>query len=266
VLAGWDVSGQTDFGPSPFAPTTNAPNLSVVGLTRAGGVTTSGTGKSRAWGGTGFTSLSASAATNANQYVYFSLSVSNGYKFSITNFSRFDYFRSSKGATNGSLQFQVGTGAFTEITNYTYSSNSNGATNAPIDLSGYAALQNIGTGTNVTFRIVNYNAGDSGGTWYVYDYAGSAALDLAINGTVTSISSGGISPAIPPGFQSFSVNGSSVSLVVTGATATSYTISASTNLGTTNWTTLLTTNPATLPFTFTDTNPMPFRFYRVQNP
>jgi DNA/RNA endonuclease G (NUC1) len=266
VLLGWDVSGQSSFGPSPLAPTTNAPNLSVIGLTRGSGVTTSGTGKTKAWGGTGFTSLSASAAVTANQYVYFGLSVSNGYKVSITNLSRFDYYRSPSGATNGTLQFQVGTGAFTDITNYTYSGSSSGATNAPIDLSGYATLQNIGAGTNVTFRIVNYNAGSSGGTWYVYDYASSTAPDLAINGTITSISGGGSTPTILPGFQSFSVGAGNATLVITGATATSYTILASTNLGTTNWTTLLTTNSPALPFTYTDTNQLPLRFYRVQNP
>ncbi|MGC3956782.1 MAG: lamin tail domain-containing protein [Verrucomicrobiota bacterium] len=40
VLAGWDVSGQSSYGISPFAATTSAPNVTVVGLTRGAGVGT----------------------------------------------------------------------------------------------------------------------------------------------------------------------------------------------------------------------------------
>jgi hypothetical protein len=69
-----------------------------------------------------------------------------------------------------------------------------------------------------------------------------------------------------PGFQSFSFVGGNPSLTITGTVAQSYTILASTNLAATNWTTLLTTNPGSLPFTFVDTNKLPLRFYRVQNP
>ena len=54
-----------------------------------------------------------------------------------------------------------------------------------------------------------------------------------------------------------------MSLTITGAVAASYTILAVTNLADTNWVTLLTTNPAVLPFTFVDTNKLPQRFYRV---
>ena len=89
--------------------------------------------------------------------------------------------------TNGVLQFQVGNGAFTDLTNLTYSPAANGSTNAPLDLSGYATLQNVGENTNVTFRIVNYNAGSPGGTWYVYDNGNSPAPDLVVQGTITQI-------------------------------------------------------------------------------
>ena len=55
------------------------------------------------------------------------------------------------------------------------------------------------------------------------------------------------------------------SLMVTGAVASSYTISAATNLANPQWITLLTTNSPTLPFTFVDTNlVLPQRLYRVQ--
>ena len=60
----------------------------------------------------------------------------------------------------------------------------------PIDLSGIAALQDVGAGTNVTFRIVNWGGTSSGGTWYIFDVANSTALDFEVRGTV--------SPAVDP--------------------------------------------------------------------
>ena len=52
-IAGWDVSGLNDYGVSPLTPTTAAANLTIGGLTRGSGVTTSGSGATNAWGGTG---------------------------------------------------------------------------------------------------------------------------------------------------------------------------------------------------------------------
>lgn len=97
----------------------------------------------------------------------------------------------------------------------------------------------------------------------------------ASTGPVSVVASGGLAvsaanftvmAATRPGFKSINLAGGNVSLVITGAVATSYTITASTNLASLNWTTIFVTNPAALPFTFVDTNKLPQRFYRVQNP
>jgi hypothetical protein len=260
ILSG-TAGNATNYGVSPLPPTTNAPNLGVVGLTRGSGVTQSSGGAARGWGGTGFTSVTAANAISANQFVSFSLAVSNGYKVSYTTVNRLDFRRSASGPTNGVLQFQVGTGAFTDVTALVYTNTANGSTNVPVDLTGYPALQNVGANTNVTFRIVNYS-GASGGTWYVWDTASSAALDLSVQGTVTQV----LTVTNNPGFQFFSFAAGNPSLTITGAVATSYTILASTNLTATSWVTLLTTNPGSVPFTFVDTNRLPLRFYRVKNP
>jgi hypothetical protein len=61
---------------------------------------------------------------------------------------------------------------------------------SPIDLSGIAALQDVGAGTNVTFRIVNWGGTSSNGTWYIFDVSNSIALDFELRGTV--------SPAVVP--------------------------------------------------------------------
>ena len=191
VLAGWDVSGLTggsgSFGTSPLSASTNAQNLTVGGLTRGSGVGTSGTGAARAWGGTTFTNTSESAATNASQFATFSIAAHTGYRVSFTNLSRLDYRRSGSGPTNGELQYQVGSGGFVDITNLAYSSTSgSGASLGPFNLSGISALQNVGAGTNVTFRIVNWGASNAGGTWYIYDVAASTANDLEVQGTVVA--------------------------------------------------------------------------------
>jgi hypothetical protein len=85
----------------------------------------------------------------------------------------------------------VGSGAFTDITNFYYPAIGAGASIGAIDLSTFAALQNVGANTNVTFRIVNFGGTSASGTWYIYNTLGTTAPDLAIQGTVTSIGATG---------------------------------------------------------------------------
>ena len=190
TLVGWDVSGLPggtgNYGPSPLSPTTNAPNLTIGGLTRGSGVGTSGTAAARAWGGNGFTGSDAAAAITTNQFATFTITAQPGYRVSFASISKFDYRRSPTGPANGVLQYQIGSGVFSNITSLSYPSNtSSGGSLNPINLTGFPALQNVGPGTNVTFRIVNYGGG-SGGTWYVFDVANSTAPDLVVQGTVSS--------------------------------------------------------------------------------
>jgi hypothetical protein len=185
VLAGWDTSGSTTYGASPQPPTTNAPNVAVVGLTRGSGLATAGTPAARTWGGNGWSQTMAAVGISGHQYVTFSLTVTNGGALTISSITRFDYKRSSNGPANGLLQYQVGDGAFVDITNFNFTSTS-GASLGPIDLSGISALQNIAAGTTVTFRLVGYNATSTGGNWYIFDLANSTALDFSVSGAIAS--------------------------------------------------------------------------------
>jgi uncharacterized repeat protein (TIGR01451 family) len=189
VLAGWDVSGLSggsgNYGASPLSASNKAPNLAVGGLTRGSGVTTLSTAAARAWGGNNFASTSESAATNLSQFATFSIAANTGYKVSFTNLSRLDCKRSNAGPPNGALQYQVGSGAFVDITT-TLSYTTSGGALGPINLAGIPALQNVGAGTNVTFRIVNWGASDSGGNWYIFDVGNSTADDLEVQGTVVA--------------------------------------------------------------------------------
>ena len=189
TLAGWDVSTLTnkDYGPSPFLPTTNGAHLTIGGLTRGSGITADSNAALRTWGGLAFVDTSAAAAIAANRFATFSVTPNAGYKVSYSSLSRFDYRHSGTGPTNGLVQYQLGSGAFTDIATLAYSSSSSsGASLGPIDLTGISALQNVSAGTPVTFRIVNWNGG-SGGTWYIFDVANNSATDLELQGTVSPI-------------------------------------------------------------------------------
>jgi uncharacterized repeat protein (TIGR01451 family) len=192
TLAGWDTSGlpggANNYGPSPFAPTTNAANLTVVGLTRGSGVGTGNSGAWRGWGGNTWTDTSSAAAIAANRYATFSIGANSGYKVSFAAISKFDYRHSATGPSTGLLQYQVGSGAFADITTLSYPSNTaSGGSLSPIDLSGIPALQNVGAGTNITFRIVNWGGTSAAGTWYVFDLNTNTAPDLVVQGSVAPL-------------------------------------------------------------------------------
>ena len=153
-------------------------------LTRGSGVSTIATGAARGWGGVAWTAASEAAAITANQFATFAVSAQATFKVSFTSINQFDYRRSATGPAGGVLQYQIGSGAFVDITAISYPSNTTaGGSQSPINLSGISALQNIGSGTNVTFRIVNFGGG-SAGTWYIFDVTNSTALDFVVQGTV----------------------------------------------------------------------------------
>ncbi|HWD19159.1 MAG TPA: DNA/RNA non-specific endonuclease [Verrucomicrobiae bacterium] len=183
-LVGWDVHGVGSFGVSPLPPTTNAANLTVVGLTRGPGVATTGTGAGGAWGGDAFNSSSAVAAIAAGQYATFSLTANAGYRVSYSLLDKFDYRRSNTGPNAGVLQYQLDNGQFNDIAPLSYSVAGTGTSLNAIDLSGIADLQNVAPGVKVTFRIVNYGGSSAAGTWYVYDAANTTALDFEMQGVV----------------------------------------------------------------------------------
>ena len=185
TLASWDVSGAANYGASPLAPTTSDAGLTVGGLTRGSGVGTSGTAAARGWGGNNWVSTTTAAAVSANQFASFTVTANAGSAVSFSSISKFDYRRSTTGAASGTVQYQVGSGTFTDITTVSYASTSStGSSVAAIDLSSISALQNVAAGTTVTFRIVNYGGTNATGTWYLFDTSKSTASDFEIQGTV----------------------------------------------------------------------------------
>jgi 2',3'-cyclic-nucleotide 2'-phosphodiesterase (5'-nucleotidase family) len=190
TLAGWDVHGLTggasNFGASPLAATASDANLTVGGLTRGSGVGTTGTAAARGWGGVDWQNTSAANAVAGNDFATVTVSANSGYQVSYSALSKLDYRRSATGAGSGVLQYQIGSGAFTDIATLSYTATaSTGASLAAVDLSGISALQNVPAGTAVTFRVANYGGTSAGGTWYIFDVANTTANDFEIQGTVS---------------------------------------------------------------------------------
>src|SRR5437868_4206424 len=81
AVLGWDVSGQTAFGPSPLAANTvDGGVTNSTGLTRVG-AGASGMAAGRAWGGVAWTSADASGAV----YATFGLTVKPGKSLSLSS-------------------------------------------------------------------------------------------------------------------------------------------------------------------------------------
>jgi hypothetical protein len=190
VLAGWDMHAQSGYGTQGMAPTVSDPRVTVGGLTRGTGVGTGGSAAGRAWGGNGWTSTNADSAIGTNQYVTFTITPNSGAKASFASIAKFTY-RSSATNIQGTLQYQAGSGdTFHDITTLAYTSSSSSGVALPaIDLSGITALQNVMSGTVVTFRLVNFGTTNSSATWYIFDKDNGAGSDFEVQGTVVSAGS-----------------------------------------------------------------------------
>lgn len=213
--------GANNFGPSPLTPTSSDPNVTVVGLTRGSGISSTGTGASKGWGGTGFVTANntQALALTGNQIVTFTITANAGYNVSLSGIPIYNIRRSGTGPTTGIWQYKVGAGSFTDIgTAITWGGTTSSAGNdqSPIDLSVIGALQNVSSGTTITFRLILWGSTGTGGTWYINDQV-SGARDLIVNGTTT--------PAATPTFSFGGSLAAFSTLVGTPSAQQSYTIS-----------------------------------------
>lgn len=172
TIASWNFTGVSSYGASPLAPNAGTDaNVAVGGLTRGGGVGTSGTAAGNAWGGTAWDGTSSlNDAVAAGKFATFTVQAAAGYELSLSGFDAYNIRRSSTGPTTGQWQYSLDGSTFTSIGSpITWGSNTSGTGNAQsaVDLSSIAALQNVDDATTVTFRLANWNASGSGGTWYL---------------------------------------------------------------------------------------------------
>jgi len=233
-IATWDVAGvgggTNNFGPSPLNPGFTATNVTVGGLTRGSGITTSGSAASDAWGGNGFTAADMATAITSNDVATITVAANTGYQVSFSTFNFKRFRRSSTGPTNMMLQYRLNTGTYVDINNYTLSgTSSSGTALSSVSLSGITALQNVPAGTTVTFRLAMWNTGtiNTGGTWYLQDGT-STGTDLDITGTVTAVA-----PTITTGTTPGSLPYTLANCTATDAGTISYTKTGTFNSGNT---------------------------------
>ena len=246
TLSGWDFNSLSAYGSSPLTPSSSAANLTIVGLTRGTGITTSGTAAGSAWGGTGMDNDSEANAITGNDFIFFSITANSGYSLSINSINAYNIRRSSTGPTTGQWQYKVGSGSFTDIgTDITWGTktSSSGNSQAAIDLSGISALQGVSAGTTVTFRCIVWGASASTGTWYLNNF--QAGNDFVIDVTVNSTSS---TPTItitetslsdftyvqgsgPSSEQTFKLSGSNLTNDISVSAPTNYEISNTSGSG-----------------------------------
>lgn len=188
TIAGWDFNSITGYGASPLIASVINENSEVGGLTRGSGVTTSGSAANGGWGGNGWNVSNQTTAISNNKYVTFTVKAIDGYTLSLSSIDPFEYRRSSTGATQGMLQYSLNGTDFTDIQALTYSSSSSsGGVLEVIDLSSVSELQNVPSTTTVTFRIVNWGASNSTGTWYLYDVDNDSGVnDFSVNGHLST--------------------------------------------------------------------------------
>jgi hypothetical protein len=228
VLAGWEVSGLANSGPSPFAATASNPNLTIGGFTKGLGVTNTTTGN--VWGGNSWTNLgvlpSETQAINGNKYLTFTVTPNPGYFVSVTNISKFFVTKSGTGPASGELQYSTNGTTFVDVTNLSYGIQGTAISAANIgtfDLSGVAALQNLNSNTTATIRIVNWGGTSFPGTWYIAN-GNASGSDFELSGTVIS---SGVAPHI--------TDISPSNIVATAGTTVSITVTASGDPATNTW-------------------------------
>ncbi|HEV8079672.1 MAG TPA: T9SS type A sorting domain-containing protein [Chitinophagaceae bacterium] len=183
-IVAWNTFGQTAYGTQGLAPITKDANVTVVGLTRGSGLTTSGTAAGNVWGGTGWSLVSSADAITNNKFVTYSIVPNPGYSMSLSSLTPFIIRASSTAPINVLVQYQVNSGSFIDIAtrSITRPSSTSNFTLASIDLSTILGLQNVSSTSTITFRIVPYTSTSTSGAWYIGNQSNTNSL--AINGTV----------------------------------------------------------------------------------
>ena len=194
TIASWDFAGTSggagNFGPSPLNPVSTDSHATVGGLTRGSGVSTAGTGANNAWGGSGWDGTTTAAqAIAASKVGTFTVKANTGFTLSLSSIDAYNVRHSGTGPATGQWQYSLDGSSFIDLgLPITWGANTTVAGNPQpaISLSGIAALQSVPSATTVTFRVANYNASGSGGTWYLNDPAGSAGTDFSISGSTAA--------------------------------------------------------------------------------
>ena len=189
-IAAWNTFSITtsDYGASPYAATTLDANLTSIGLTRASGLTVTGTGATKVWGANGYAATTLQNAIDSSKFITFSITTKSGFTASLSYMDSLRVRISSSGPISILVQYSKDSILFTnlKILSVTRPSTTTNFILDSINLSGISSLQNIGALAKVYFRIIPYSAGSTTGTFYIGSNA-TSTNDVAIYGTVSAV-------------------------------------------------------------------------------
>ena len=183
-IAGWNFFGES-------SPTTSTPDTYDVGLLPGSNTLTRGTGAASSAASNSFRTVgfqNNGIATTNTDYFQFSLAPGSGYTMSLTTINARLSGTNSFSTTPGvSQQFAYST----DGVNFTLIASAvamigNGAM-APVDLSTVPALQNVATGTTITFRFYASGQTTTGGWGFTSPTNAVADNGLDISGVVLAI-------------------------------------------------------------------------------
>jgi hypothetical protein len=181
-ILSWDAStlsgGTGNFGPSPWSPETIDANITTSGLIRGSSIATGQqTAPSGAWGGAG--GWSNTGATTDNNSFHFTVVAETGYKVSLSTITSATR-KSNTGPTGYTLYYSVNGGTYISAGTATTTATSGSGSANTISLSSITALQNVGAGVVIKFRITP--TGATTGNYYL-----TSANALKVIGTVTAV-------------------------------------------------------------------------------
>ncbi len=201
TIATWSVGSLTNGGnlpPALFTNDTVAPggqNVIIFPMTKGSGltnnITTAGVYGSAGWTNNGIASTEANSIANG-LYISYAIQAAPGYTISFsTNY--ISYHNSATGPFNGELQYSSDGINYSDVSSLTYAQGnvaaSGGLTN---DLTGVAVLQNVPSTTTNFFRLVNWGATGTAGTWYITNSSGFGGgfgtNDFVVDGTLSAAS------------------------------------------------------------------------------
>jgi hypothetical protein len=194
LLAGWATESITGTltTSNTFAATTTAPGLTVTTLTKGSGispVTTTSVFGGNNWtnsGGTGVNDTEANAIAG-NHFISYTVQAAPGYTVSFTTNVIF-WHNSATGPWNGELQYSTDGINYTNVAFLPYTNGNFAATSTLTNnLSGIAALQNVPATVTNFFRLVNWGATGSAGTWYINNASPTTMPDFQVIGAVTPV-------------------------------------------------------------------------------
>lgn len=196
TLASWYSNPLTSGGgtpPAAFPPNTANPDVTVTPLAKGVGigvVTTAGVYGGNTWTNVGIADSESSSITNG-LYITYVIQADPGYTISFST-NVLAYHDSGTGPGNGELQYSTDGINYSDIVSMGYIGG-NGSGNAATTfttniLSGIPQLQNVPSTVTNYFRIVNWGATSTAGTWYMEDNGAFGTTNgFLVMGSVTPV-------------------------------------------------------------------------------